>query len=379
MAVTSASDGREIPPLSGFAIGVTASRRAEDLGALFIREGARIQYAPAIRFLPFAEAAELHAATRRLLRERVDAVVATTGIGFRGWMEAADGWGLREPLLRRLRGVQVLARGEKARFAVCSAGLQEQYSPASESAAEMVRHLLESGVDGRRIAVQLCGSALPDVVTPLREAGAEVVEIPVYRWAEPADPGKLDRLLDAVLEGSIDALPFTSAPAAKSMFAMAERTGRHRAVVDALKSRVVVSCVGPITARPFAALGIPTVAPARSRVGALVRVTVQTLRRHTTHIDANGTSLELRGQAVVVDGRLLETTPAQMAVLRALATRPGWVISRSALAAVLPGGGQEHAVESAISRLRTKLGRPGLVQTVTKRGYRLAVPPASRA
>jgi uroporphyrinogen-III synthase len=33
----------------------------------------------------------------------------------------------------------------------------------------------------------------------------------------------------------------------------------------------------------------------------------------------------------------------------------------------------EHAVETAVARLRAALGTPGLVQTVVKRGYRLAL------
>ena len=38
----------------------------------------------------------------------------------------------------------------------------------------------------------------------------------------------------------------------------------------------------------------------------------------------------------------------------------------------LPGGGDEHAVEMAVTRLRAALGR-GVVETVVKRGYRLPV------
>jgi uroporphyrinogen-III synthase len=64
-----------------------------------------------------------------------------------------------------------------------------------------------------------------------------------------------------------------------------------------------------------------------------------------------------------------------MAVLRALADRPGLVVSRPALLAALPGAGEEHAVETAVARLRSALGQPGLVQTVVKRGYRLATDP----
>ena len=41
-----------------------------------------------------------------------------------------------------------------------------------------------------------------------------------------------------------------------------------------------------------------------------------------------------------------------------------------------PGdGGDEHAVEVAVGRLRTALGDPRIIQTVVKRGYRLAYEP----
>jgi uroporphyrinogen-III synthase len=65
-----------------------------------------------------------------------------------------------------------------------------------------------------------------------------------------------------------------------------------------------------------------------------------------------------------------------MAVLRALAEQPGHVVSRQRLMSVLQRDNtpvQEHAVETAIGRLRTALGQPKLVQTVVKRGYRLAL------
>jgi uroporphyrinogen-III synthase len=61
-------------------------------------------------------------------------------------------------------------------------------------------------------------------------------------------------------------------------------------------------------------------------------------------------------------------------VLRALAERPGHVISRRELMGHLPSGqaGSEHAVEVAVARLRSAVGSR-LVQTVVKRGYRLPV------
>lgn len=363
----------DVLPLAGFVIGITAARRADELGALLVRKGASVRYGPAIRIVPLVDDTELHAATTRLLEEKVDAVVATTGIGFRGWIEAAEGWGLGDALLERLSHASMLARGPKATGAIRAAGLSESYSPVSESNAELLQHLLGSGVDGLRIAVQLHGEPLPYFVDTLREAGAEVIEISVYRWVGPVDPGPVDRLLDAVLEGSIHALPFTSAPAVASFVALARRTGRLPGLVDALSSSVVAACVGPITAGPLAALGVPTVQPQRARIGALARTVAETLVARSPRLQAGGRSIELRGQAAIVDGQWCEVAPAPMALLRALAQTPGRVVSRRELTSALPGGGEEHAVETAIGRLRTSLGGGRVVQTVVKRGYRLAM------
>jgi len=90
--------------------------------------------------------------------------------------------------------------------------------------------------------------------------------------------------------------------------------------------------------------------------------------------------VEIRGHAVLVDGALRPVPPAGMSLLRALARRPGWVVARSELLRALPGSGRdEHAVETAMARLRTALGAPKLIQTVVKRGYRLSLDPAADA
>ncbi|MYW31532.1 winged helix-turn-helix domain-containing protein, partial [Streptomyces sp. SID2119] len=53
------------------------------------------------------------------------------------------------------------------------------------------------------------------------------------------------------------------------------------------------------------------------------------------------------------------------------------VVARADLLRALPGSGtDEHAVETAMARLRSALGAPRLIQTVVKRGYRLSLDPA---
>lgn len=365
-------------PLSGFTVGVTAARRADELGVLLQRRGAVVVHAPALRIVPLADDSELLAATKELIGEAPDVVVATTAIGFRGWIEAADGWGLGEALLDRLRGVELLARGPKVKGAVRAAGLTEEWSPSSESMAEVLDRLLEEGVEGRRVAIQLHGEPLPGFVESLRAGGADVVVVPVYRWMPPEDIAPLDRLLDATVSRGLDALTFTSAPAAASLLSRAETRGLLPELLAALHHDVLPACVGPVTALPLQNHGITTVQPERFRLGPLVQLLCQELPGRARTLPIAGHRVEIRGHAVLVDGALRPVPPAGMSLLRALSRRPGWVVARAELLRALPGAGRdEHAVETAMARLRTALGSPKLIQTVVKRGYRLALDPAA--
>jgi uroporphyrinogen-III synthase len=359
-------------PLAGYTVGVTAARRREELSSLLERRGARVVGAPAIRTVPLADDTELLAATRSCLAAPLDVVVVTTAVGFRGWLGAADGWGLGQPLTGMLGSARILARGPKARGAVRGAGLRDDWSPESESSAEVLEHLLARGVAGRRIAVQLHGDPLVEFVAALRGAGADVVPVPVYRWEPPEDVAPLHRLIELIVARRVDAVAFTSAPAAVSLLATADELGRSGAVRDALRTDVLAACVGPVTAAPLERAGVPSVQPDRFRLGALVREIAEALPARSRVLAVAGGHLHVRGHAVVLDGELRSLPPAPLAVLRALARHPGEVLDHAALRAAARDGGEAGtAVETAVAGLRAML-RPDLVQTVVGRGYRLA-------
>jgi uroporphyrinogen-III synthase len=367
-----------VEALAGYTVAITAARRREEFGAALERRGAKVVYAPAIRIVPLADDSQLRAATEACLAAPLDFVVATTGIGFRGWIDAADTWGVVEKLTEAIGAATVLARGPKARGAIRASGLREAWSPESESSSEVLEYLMDSyDLDGRRIAVQLHGEPLPDLVQTLRMAGADVIEVPVYRWVPPEDSAPLRRLVESLGSGGADAVAFTSAPAAVSFLLAADELGCGQRVREALRGPVLAACVGPVTAGPLIREDIPVVQPERMRLGALVREIVEQLPAHRGRIlPAAGHLLDIRGHAVVVDGSLVPLSAASMALLRCLTARPGQVVSRRDLLGLTPGeGGDEHAVEVAVGRLRSALGDPRIVLTVVKRGYRLAYEP----
>ncbi len=360
--------------LTGFTVALTSDRRSEELAAGFTRRGATVLQAPTLRIVPLAEDTELVAATQDVIARPPDDVVVTTGIGFRGWMEGADAAGLAPALTAVLDRARLLARGPKAQGAIRAAGLAEAWSAASETTAEVVELLLEQGVAGRRIAVQLHGATDPELLAQLTAAGADVQEVPVYRWGPSPDPVAVTRAIEATGQRTVDAVVFTSKPGAQAFLDAAEQAGRLPEVLAAFRDDVVAAAVGAITAQPLTDLGLEPLMPDRFRLGALVRSVADHLAGTRVLVRQTiGGRLELRGQTAILDGRPLALSPAPLAMLRTLTRRPGQVIDRTTLLEALPGAGDLHAVEVAIGRLRSGLGSPGVVETVVKRGYRLAV------
>ena len=360
-------------PLDGFTIGVTAARRSEEITHLLTRRGADVVAAPAIRIVPLDDDTELLAATRSCLDVAPDFTVATTGIGFRGWMETADGWGLGEALREQLGRGRLVARGPKARGAIRAAGLRDEWSPASEAMHEVVGYLLEQGVAGKHIVLQLHGDPLAEVIETLESAGAKVVAVPVYRWVPPEDERPLHRLIDLVATRRLDAVVFTSAPAVAGLLRTSAELGRESDVLSAFRSDVLPACVGAVCAGPLQQRDVQCVYPERGRLGSLVRTICDELPTRSRVMSIGGRRLELRGQGAVLDGDYVAIPPGPLAVLRALADQPGRVVPRRELLAALPGpSGNDHVVEMAVGRLRRQLGDAKLVRTVVQRGYQLA-------
>ena len=116
----------EFSPLTGFRVAVTSARRADELATLLRRRGATVTSAAAIEMVPLPDDDELQQNTASLIESPPDIVIATTGIGFRGWMSAADGWGVATALTDALSKARVVSRGPKATGALRAGGLPEE-------------------------------------------------------------------------------------------------------------------------------------------------------------------------------------------------------------------------------------------------------------
>ena len=91
-------------------------------------------------------------------------------------------------------------------------------------------------------------------------------------------------------------------------------------------------------------------------------------------LSAKGVTLEPAHRKVTRDGKVVALAPKEFAVLEALMRAQGAVVSTEDL---LSQAWDEHAdpftnaVRVTLSKLRTKLGEPGVIETVPGAGYRM--------
>lgn len=360
--------------LSGFRIAVTSQRRSTELIEALQRRGATVLHAPTLSIAPLEGDEELLARTRRVLELRPDYVVVCTAYGFRRWFECAEAAGMGDELAEVFRSAKIHVRGPKALGAVRALGFDAESMAADELTGTLVAELAPD-LQGKSVVLQHHGYFDTEATAALLRAGAtEVVKISPYRWVPPADPSKLEVLVRALCAGSLDVLTFTSAPAVHALLDAARQHNLRDELLAALQSSLCTVAVGPVTAAPLRALGIEPLVPERHRMGAMIRTLVE-------HLGANGSMecvtvlgrCQLRGDTVHLEGvgEHHELGDSQLRIFKALLAAGGNVVARPALAALLPEGSSDHALDMAVSRLRRALPDARLISTVVKRGYRL--------
>lgn len=197
-----------------------------------------------------------------------------------------------------------------------------------------------------------------------------------YQWRTPDDPAPAARLAQAAVDGKLQAVTFTAAPAVTNLFTIAATHGIDDALRDAFNDRgVVAACVGPVCGRGATDAGITDpLVPAVGRLGLLVRALSERLVSDRRTVHMAGVDVVLQGLVALVGDERVRLNCRERALLDTLAARPGAVVSRPILIRRMwsANGADPHAVEVAVGRLRPRLGPAGAaLVAVPGRGYRL--------
>lgn len=259
--------------MSELTVGVTASRRAEQLAGALRRAGATPVLGSTVGGDVPEPDPDLAATTDRILAKKPEWLVATTGMGMKLWIEAAERTGRVEGLRALAEGTRTIARGNKAVAGLRDLDVDPEWVSEVQTDADVVRWLAERAEPGDVVAVQLHGSPTDHPYGEL-PSDVELVTITPYRSVLPDDTGPAQALIRAVLAGEIDVMTFTSPGAARGLFGVADEMDdvAPGALEAALDGPVAVAAIGPVTGGTLAHHGATVrIQPDRYRTGDLVR------------------------------------------------------------------------------------------------------------
>ena len=257
--------------LKGLKIVSFETRRAREMASLIERHGGAAIQAPSMRELPLEQNAAALDFMRALKGGKIDLVIFLTGVGTRTLVDAVSTGYAREDLIQALKSVKLVARGPKPIAVLKEMGLRVDVAiPEPNTWREILAALEKMGLSGRHVAVQEYGITRPELIEGLRALGAEVVLVPVYRWAMPEDTAPLKSAVRLIAGGNADVALFTNATQIEHLFRMAADEGLEEKVRSGL-SRTVVASIGPVCTEALAHYGLKSdIEPEHPKMGHLI-------------------------------------------------------------------------------------------------------------
>jgi uroporphyrinogen III methyltransferase / synthase len=256
----------ESKPLFGKRVVLTrAQEQAKEFSQLLAAYGAEPVEAPTIQIVSPASWQAIDQAVSRL--NTYQWLIFTSVNGVRPFMDRLHAAGKDA---RALAGLRLCAIGPRTAQELGTYGLTPDVVPAEFQAEGVIAALTQVGIRGSHILIPRAEVAREILPEQLRELGATVEVIPVYRTIAPAlDVASLTQQFH---DGRVAAVTFTSSSTVRNFVELFD----GREAVRSLLAEVVVACIGPITARTAEEYGLTvTVMPAENTVPALAEAIVR--------------------------------------------------------------------------------------------------------
>lgn len=257
----------------GLTVAAFESRMAAEITRLIERYGGRPLVVPVLREIPLEDNSVVYEFGSYLMAGRVDLLILMTGIGTTTLFDLLK---VRYPwpsIAEVLKRVTIVARGPKPVAALKAAGLQATLTVPEPNTWQDIMTTLDEHrpVKGLRVAVQEYGVSNPDLLKALKQRGAEVFPVPIYKWALPEDLGPIRRALDEIVAGRIRVILITNAAQVDHVMQVLEQDGKVEPFRVALEKTVVAS-IGPTASERLRHHNWPVdFEPSHPKMGILVK------------------------------------------------------------------------------------------------------------
>jgi len=308
----------------GLSVVAFESRFAQEMAELISRHGGIPQMAPSMAEVPLEENVRAFDFAEKLLRAEIQVVVFMTGVGTRTMAEVLESRHPRQSLVEALAKTTIIARGPKPVAALRSWGVPIAITVPEPNTWREVLEVMDTSekcpsLKGTSVALQEYGTPNLDFVAELEMRGAQVLRVPVYRWALPADTMPLRKAVHSIIDGQSDVALFTNAMQVSHLFQVAQQMG----LVDGLRrgfSKVVVASVGPTCSQALREESLEVdLEPKHPKMGQLVK---EASDRSRELLEKKRTEAETEGRAawdrVSAVARLSPVGPGAVAQLNRL-------------------------------------------------------------
>ncbi len=258
---------------NGLTVAAFENRMAPEMTGLIERYGGRPMVTPAMREVSLEDNREALQFGDRLLADQVDVLIVMTGVGLEILLNVLKTRHDLDAVTFALGHITLVARGPKPVAALKELGLKPTFTvPEPNTWRELLQTLdANCPVLGLRVALLEYGATNAELLEELRERGATLSRVPVYRWALPEDLDRLREALGNITAGQVDAVLITNAVQVDHVMQVLTRDGRVEQFKQAL-NRMVVASVGPTASERLRHYGWPVdIEPSHPKMGTLVK------------------------------------------------------------------------------------------------------------
>jgi uroporphyrinogen-III synthase len=269
-----------MPGFNGLRVLSFESRRAKEIAQLISNNGGVPMVAPSTREVPDGPNDSEQQLISGILAQQFDAVIFMTGVGARALITAAEAVCTRQEFLAALAKTKIVVRGPKPSAVMREFSVAVTLAVLEPNTWREIVQALDANLEtvplrNRRIAVQEHGEPSPELYAALRERGAEVFPVHVYRWALPEDIAPLQAAIRALVDGQVDVVMFTSSVQFIHAARIADELGLESQFLSALRNTVIAS-IGPTTSETLRKQGVNVdFEPSHPKMGFLVKETAE--------------------------------------------------------------------------------------------------------
>lgn len=232
--------------LTGRTIAVPETRELDVFSSMLERRGATVLRCPLVTILDAPDPQPILQWLREFNGGACDDLILLTGEGLRRLLACIDKHepALRDPFVQRLAAVRKITRGPKPARALRELGLKSDIAAETPTTQGVIDSLRAENLQGRRVGVQLYGTE-PNrlLVDFLQSAGARVLTVAPYIYADKAADEAVRDLLQRMAAGQVDIIAFTSTPQVERLFSVGPLE-----LVKAALQKTEVAAVGPVVA-----------------------------------------------------------------------------------------------------------------------------------